>query len=363
MCVVGAVVGFFVGKLGARASSGIPGEVVLISCILFIPSFFLVIGLHELGHALAGRVMNFDFRMYVVGPFMWVKERSRLVFKWNKNLNVAGGLVVSMPIGTDNLRNRFSIYAFGGPLASMVVAALAYSAYRLVDVDAASGLAQQTGKYFLLVTALLSVGIFVVTVTPLRSGGFLSDGARILRLQRGGEISRFEVLMLKIISEVSGGTRPRNLDMKELLEANDLARKLNDPYLVYINSFYYQAAFDRGDLEQAELHLKEYIGRAGDIPEGIRSSLWLEAAFFYAYGKNDLETSLQYWAKFKPSAVIPKAQVLATEACIAYLKDERGKASVSIDEALHGLPQMIDQGHAVALEERLMTLKAKLESH
>jgi hypothetical protein len=38
--------------------------------------------------------MNFDFRMYVVGPLLWDKEEKGWRFKWNKIVNTFGGFVI-----------------------------------------------------------------------------------------------------------------------------------------------------------------------------------------------------------------------------------------------------------------------------
>ena len=351
LCVV---MGFFIGKLGFHAGKSLPWSVVLMLAIAFIPVFFLVIGFHEAGHAVAGVWQKFDFRMYVVGPFMWDKEQEGWKFKWNKNVNTAGGMVICMPTGTENLKNRFSIYAAGGPIASLILAGLCYLFYVLLPT------ASHIGFLFLLI-AFFSLLIFVVTIIPLHMGGFTSDGGRILNLQRGGEAARFEVLMLKILSQSSGGVRPSLLDWNELEEASQLGQKLNSPFAVYIQSFFHQSAWDQGNLDLAEQHLMAYIDDIENIPDGIRSIVWLDAAFFYAAAKKDLVKALDYWNRFKPSAIIPKAQVFATEAAIHILENKSAEANSKIDLAMAELPNMIDRGTALALKDKLFFLKNQSE--
>lgn len=350
MTILGGIIGFFIGKLGFQAGRSLPGSVMLMLAIAFIPVFFLVIGFHEAGHAMAGVWQKFDFRMYVVGPFMWDKEQEGWKFKWNKNVNTAGGMVICMPTGTENLKNRFSIYAAGGPVASLILAGLCYLFYLLLPT------ASHIGFLFLLI-AFFSLLIFVVTIIPLHMGGFTSDGGRILNLQRGGEAARFEVLMLKILSQSSGGVRPCLLDWSELEEASQLGQKLNSPFAVYIQSFFHQSAWDKGNLDLAEQHLIAYMDDSESIPDGIRSIVWLDAAFFYAAAKNDLAKALNYWNQFKPSAIIPKAQVFATEAAICILENKSAEAHSKIDLAIAELPNMIDRGTALALRDRLVLLR------
>jgi hypothetical protein len=134
LMVVGAGVGFMAAKLGLDSAHSASNAQVVAIIILLLPAFFLVVGVHEAGHALAGKLVNFDFRMYVVGPFMWDKEESGWRFKWNKNVNLSGGLVICIPTTTENLAKRFSIYSLGGPAASFILTAFAYGLNLMVAV-------------------------------------------------------------------------------------------------------------------------------------------------------------------------------------------------------------------------------------
>jgi hypothetical protein len=54
--------------------------------------------------------------------------------------------------------------------------------------------------------------------------------------------------------------------------------------------------------------------------------------------------------------MFPKAQVLATEAAIGKLQDDPG-ANAKIEQAIIEIHKLIDRGIAIALKEKLMTLK------
>jgi hypothetical protein len=360
--LIGGVVGYFIGKIGGgAATSTIPLSVNLLSIALIIPAFLIVVAWHEGGHAVAGIRMGFDFKMYVVGPFMWEKQSMGWRFRWNKNVNIAGGLVLCMPTDTVNLNNRFTVFAAAGPVASLVLTALSYTIYGVFfknNLSNNEGL-QLLGSFF-IVTALLSLVIFFATAIPLRMGGFYTDGARVLRLQRGGDTARFENLILTLTANTLSGIRPKSINVNDLEEALTLAKRLNEPFGVYIHGFLHQAAFDNNEIEKAEKYLLDYISEADNIPEGIRNTVWLDAAFFYAYGKQDLEKAEQFWQQFKPAAMIPQAQVFATEAILCFLKKDKTTALSKIEEAEKELPNMIDQGMATALNDKLTVLKARI---
>lgn len=356
LMVLGGVAGYFAGRIGYNAAKGsLSSTSVMVLSALFIPIFLIVVGFHEAGHATAGMWMKFDFRMYVIGPLMWEKEETGWKFKWNRNVNISGGMVICIPVGSESLRRRFSIYAAGGPVASLLLASFGYLTYRLLSAFLpADNTSAQILLYAMMMMALLSMLIFLATVIPMKAGGFYSDGARILRLQRGGDTARFDILILKIIASSTGGTRPSELVYGELEEALALAKKLHAPFGVYLHSYFHQAAFDRGDIELAEKHLLDYIQGAASIPPGIRSVVWLDAAFFYAFAKRDIQRANSYWDQFQPSAIIPKAQILATEAALAWMKNEKEIAIEKTRSAIAELPNMMDKGVALALKTKLL---------
>ncbi|NBP70384.1 MAG: hypothetical protein EBU52_16785, partial [Cytophagia bacterium] len=285
MSALGGSGGFFLARMGMETAQTTPMPVVIAMVILFVPTFFFVVAVHEAGHAIAGIQMNFDFRTYVVGPFLWNKEPEGWKFKWNKNVNTSGGLVICLPKGSDDLTKRFSVFAAGGPLASLLLAIVALALHLLMKSATPLPLALHILSSLLSLMAFLSTAIFAVTIIPLQSGGFSSDGARIFRFMRGGDTARFEVLLLKTISEGMGGLRPLQFNTQELAEAKQLAEKLDAPMGLYIDYFLYQQAADKGDLVKAEEHLKTYLAQIEAIPEGLRGSVWIDAAFFYAYYK------------------------------------------------------------------------------
>lgn len=356
--LAGAGFGYFAAKMGAASAKAMPGWQAITLLVLAVPAFFVVVGFHEAGHAVAGSLVKFDFRMYVVGPFMWEKEETGWKFKWNRNVNLSGGMVICLPLSSENLAKRFSIYALGGPAASVIFAALAYGIRLIAIALNVSG--NPVLDFIALLFGLLSmlsVVIFVMTIIPLHTGGFYTDGARALRFLRGGDTGRFELLLVKTISDSSGGIRPGLLNTDEIHEALTLANKLDAPMKVYVLYYLYHVAFDKGRYEEAEDYLTKYIAEIESIPKGIRGSVFLDAAFFYAIARQDSGRAESYWKQYVPSALLPKAQVLATEAAIANLRGDHAKRDEKIDHAFKEIPNMIDRGVGIALREKLVELK------
>jgi hypothetical protein len=358
--LLGGIFGYYIGKV---ISGNIPEHLFqkfhIAMILLVFPAFFFVIAWHEAGHAVAGLSQKFDFRMYIVGLLMWEKQHDKWHFSWNKNINTAGGMVVCLPTDKINLRQKFIIYAAGGPVASLILVVISYGIY-IFSIDRGN-VAIILGIFSLMI-AFFSFLIFIATVIPLHTGGFYTDGARILRLLQGGNKSKFDILILNIIAQSSSGVRPKMLNISELEEALSIAKQINEPFGVYLHSFLHQLSFDKGDYENAEQHLLNYIAEIEHIPAGIESMVWLDAAFFYAFAKRDIAKAKEYMAKFKPTPIIPKAQELATEAILHFLEKDLDNTLVKIEAARKELPKMIDKGVAIALEEKLTKLKSECNS-
>jgi cation transporter-like permease len=360
LAFLGGLVGYSLARIGGGASTNpLPLSVILVTLALVFPAFFLVIAWHEGGHAIAGIKVGFDFKMYVVGPFLWEKQGNEWHFKWNRNVNTARGLVVCLPKDTVNLNRKFTIFAASGPIASLLLSVIAYTIYSFFfkNNTTQSMVFEVVGSFF-MVTALLSLVVFFATAIPLQSGGFYTDGARVLRLQRGGDTARFESLMLKLIANTSSGVRPKLLNINELEEIQAIGKRLNEPFSVYVHGILHHVAFDNNDTEKAEKYLSDYINDAGNIPDGIRNMVWLDAAFFYAFAKKDLVEAEKFWQQYKPSPMIPKAQILATEAALSFLKNDKETSRLKSDAAIKELPNMIDKGVAIALGDKLNYLKS-----
>lgn len=324
-----------------------------------LPAILFVLAWHEAGHALAGVMVGFDFKMYVVGPFLWEKQAGKWVFKWNKKVNAAGGMVICLPQSEDNIATKFAWYAAAGPIASLLLAVLAavIGFYVLPPFDQIGSLAVGAIKFFLFVVALFSALIFLVTSIPMHMGGFYSDGARVMRLLSGGDKAKFDVFILKMTAKLASKTRPKDLAIKEIEEARILGARLKEPFAVYLDGYLHHAAFDSGQYDEAERYLQDYIAQAEKIPQGIREVVWLDAAFFYAYAQKDIEKAVEYLGRFRPSAIIPKAYQYAAEAAVAHLKNDRETFTLKKDAALRELPNMMDQGLAAATRERMEQLQ------
>jgi tetratricopeptide (TPR) repeat protein len=356
MLLFGGFLGYLFGKYGLSSMpKDLPKNYLIALLAALIPIYFIVVGFHEIGHAVAGKWVGFDFRMYIIGPFFWEKENQNWKFKWNKSLNLSGGMVVCTPSADNNLREKFMKYAAGGPSASLILTVVSLISYFLVQSSSSNHFESLLGV-ILLVTSFLSFLIFLVTVVPFKAGTFYSDGGRILRLLKNDETSEMEILFLKIMSKTTSGQRYSALNSNDLKRAFELAEKLNDPFKVYLLSYLFHHAFDKKDYDEAESYLNQYLYKIQEIPEAFRGVSWLDASIFYGLARKDVEKCKEFWDKFSPSPFVPKGQIFMAEAILELLHGNIEVAGELKVKALQQLPNLLDKGMAISMKERLASM-------
>jgi hypothetical protein len=351
----GFVMGMFLLRLLApqESQTSFPAVFKLAILPIAVLSFLVVIAVHELGHVAAGTLVRFQFRLLTVGPFMWEKEGGGLHFKWNKNVNAFGGLALCLPMDTQNLERRFVWFAAGGPIGSLVLTVVSYVGLNWL-VPASPSFANYSLEFFWLMTFTLSTVTLIVTLVPMRSGGFYSDGARIMNLLRGGHKAKIDAVTLNTIAQLYGGLRPRLLHPAPLLEAIDLP--VASPFKPYLHAYLYSHYLDAGAVEQAGRHLEEYTTGSSEIPAGYRAIVYLENAWFEAAHCSDAGKARTWFEKAVINAFVPKSLLYRAEAALAFAEGNHTLAAEKATTALRELPKAIDKGSAIAEKEWLQAL-------
>ena len=224
----------------------LPVTVVVIVVLLIIPLFVgqrgmgmagLLLGtaigvwtriaVHELGHLVLGKLVDFRFVLYVAGPLAVLRTVKGVRISGNESW-LLPGLTAMMPEHVHSLRRRFLWMMAGGPLANLLVFTLIGSLFATIVsvVDKRTLLdavfAQPPFWKWAAIVCIMSLfqmaGLSVLmTITSLwphraKKTGMMSDGGRIRMLLRGGvEADRWIALMMLVNTSMSG-RRPREWD-------------------------------------------------------------------------------------------------------------------------------------------------------
>lgn len=349
LLAVGGLIGYFFSYVFKTEGTPVnaPNYYKFLIIPLLLGIIFLVLAIHELGHTFAGMWVGFEFRMITVGPFMLRKEMEKIRFRWNTRLNAAGGLALCLPKTNDRLRSKFMKFVAGGPLASLLFAALSFLIYYLFFPSTKGSLMGSFWKF----SALMSALIFIVTILPMHSGGFFSDGARLLNLIKGGQQTEIDLAILTTTTASSSGIRPRDLNIapiQKILEAG-----YEHPFIPYLHLYMHAHLSDQGKIEEAHQFLLRAFEQIHHIPAGYQAILWLDLAFHQAYYQQNVAEAKASFQKAKISAVIPKHSVFKSEAAIAWGQQKYTLALQKAQVALEVLPQAMDAGGAIAEKEWL----------
>lgn len=247
---------------------------------------------------------------------------------------MAGGLAGTAPTDSANLRRRMALMTAGGPVMSFLVAVAAYFGTFVV------------GGFFgvlLLAVAVMSALIGTVTILPMRNGGFMSDGARLVMLYRGGAEAERWCALAALGGASTFGERPREWD--ETLIEKSLASpdgSLDDAGASLSAAHH---ALDLGETDRA----KSLLGRAieaTDVPGFLRSQALLENAFFRAYFEGDAEASRKLFAEVQPGSTFEKHLDLRVESAVLLVEGRVDEAREKARLALRELSGSMSPGTA-----------------
>lgn len=351
------VVGGLVGYLGASyflsddgGTSQYPDHYSWIVLLLLPVFYLLVVGWHELGHVVAGKLENFTFHSLTVGPFAWKRDDDeRIAFQWNRNLNVSGGVAIMLPEGAENLANRFARYAAGGPVASLLLAGVGFGLHQVLPEGNFLRLA-------VMVTGMFSVLIFVATAIPFQAGGFASDGKRVLTLLRGGPEAQADLAVLRAMGILRSGASYEQLPIAEfkLLES---AQSTSPIQRVTGRYYHYLYHLSRGEVDQAEQELNKVMESLSVYPKGMEGSFHLEHALFLAKYRKDLGAAEAALAKYAPNPTIEPMSLSLAKVAIADLTADYATIQSELPTIEKGLARTMDQSRVPIIKDWLKTWK------
>ena len=351
MGAAGAGFGFLLAKTGMQ---WLPASVSLKALtpwdLLALPVIMVfVLAFHEAGHLAGGMSRGMRFLLFIAGPFGWVRGKDGVRFRWFFNLGTLGGVAAAMPVPGLPLRPQLTRLVVGGPLASLVLAVAGLAVFWLVP--------GRVGAYA-LVTAGLSLAIFVVTAVPMRAGGFMSDGMQLVQLRRNPAMVERRARLLALMGQGLAGRRPRDYDADSLAHAQAITGD-EAMYDVGVWLYSYFHALDAGDIGAAEGFLARVESLVDDYPDGFRQSLAIELALFEALHRRRLDAARAGRARARGGVVDASRRRLA-EAALAAREGRRDDALAALALAEAKLGSSMDAGSVHLSADQLAGLRTEL---
>lgn len=340
LALVGTVIGGTLGYFGAKHGSGLlvsldgPKWLKLVA-LLGLPAWWLVaVGFHEFGHVVGGWMGGGRLLLYVVGPFMWRRTPAGLKFSWNRQVNLSGGLAACLPLDPGAVSaNRFAVMIAGGPVFSVVLAAMLAGVAWLLSVGE-PGTMRALLQHQAVFGAALSLLIFAVTAMPAVAGGFKSDGRRFFELLRGDARSEQEKAMIVLTVSSLGGVRPADYD--PALIARVTALRDGSLFDLYGHYSAFHHAIDCGEPGRAQAALDYVVAGEGTLAPFLRDAARCDYAWLLARRTTDA-VAARAWLDSAGALAFDPATRLRAEAAVLLAEGRKDEAATKAREGLVAL--------------------------
>jgi hypothetical protein len=269
-----SLIGLFLGTaimLGAYYL--IPKESILkifpnssLETIIFLGSVILcpliAIFIHELGHLFAGLIQGFKLQLFVVAFLGIKREDGKVVYYFNRELHFFGGIAATSPKHiSKNLKNQFAYIFIAGPLFSLTFGILFLFLFNITDSIFNSSLG---------IIGIISIGLFLATTLPEKSGAFFTDRKRMQRLLDKGRTGEIEYSFLKTNSQLLIDTHYKNISLEDL----KMIQSDEEPIIQFWGHYYEFKHFEEIGNEEMALIIKKTLNLYKEtIPKNIWKSL------------------------------------------------------------------------------------------
>jgi hypothetical protein len=348
---VGLAFGYYIGK--ALKGSEIDLQIGIAIIPITLIALWLVLAAHELGHVIGGRLAGFRFYLYAVGPLRIDGVNGKLQFKLNRSASLWGGIAAAGPDPNnvpDNeaLRKKMLMLVCGGPIVSLLGGLAYFPALALWASN-------QYVAAGLVIFAIGSLCIALVTMLPINNSGFVNDGARILQLARRSEAGRRWVSSAAL-GAISMSLRPRELPA-ELVEATTQnVEPTFDGIMAMWTRYGYH--LDREEFELARLWLDRAIANVDAWPAAARPIIHTGAADFFARIEIDLERARVHLKEASKPGFVSKESVAVAASAVLVAEGNYPAARESLKLARKSLESLSGSSRS-SVEEVLDQLEAK----
>ncbi len=321
-------------------------EILTLWDVLALPVLILIVlGAHEIGHVLGGLSQGMRFLLLIVGPFGWHASVSGVRFEWNTNLALMGGIAATIPTKAGALRRRqLLVLVAGGPIASVLLTIFAVALATVSDPRFAA---------YCIFIAATSFGIFLVTLIPVRSGGFMSDGMQIIDVLRGGSAVAERDALMQVFAQSLNGIRPRDWDSSvvDRLSKMDSEEPLRSTgsalYLLY-------RAMDSQNSADVGRYRKLLEDSVDEYPSGFKQSIYIELAIC-AWLSGETDNARRY-LEASQGGVVEKSRRLLAQAALAKLEGRHEDCDHDCLLAIQALAKASDAGQVKLTQDQLALL-------
>jgi hypothetical protein len=296
----------------------------------------LSLAVHQGGHLLGAALTGFRLRQRDFTRNPYSCDALRL------------GLLSLEPRTLEHLGERLGLLVLGGPLASLV-------APLLLELCAQG--AQRDGAFAVHVFTAFSVLVGVADLLPDAGRGNASDGARLVMLLKNDAAAQRWLAVVQLHFALEQRGDPKSWDANTVARAtaihDDSREAVAGRWLGYL------WAAERQDITTATKYLEEALAAPAAASGWIRDRLFLEAAMFQAWFRDDLGRA-HFWAS-KIGKLVP-AQQLRLNAALLWAEGKLFDAWEGLGDYLALLHSQPESPSRSLGEESALEWKKQMES-
>lgn len=272
--VIGVVFEVVAGILLVYIDDGLKSYILMLKfCIAFFAGAVIHTILHELGHMIAGLISGYEFSSFRIFQFTWIKVDGKVKFK-KFSLKGTAGQCLMIPPKDRGLEYPIIFYNISGVLMNFISSVL----FLVIGFTLKNE-----------VFIFLCIPGFYLALTngiPLQINGIANDGKNIVDLRKSKIARQAMDTQLRCNALQMHGIRLRDMPQEWFVveEPCDL-RNIHVCSLIYLGLC---RESDKGNYDEYEKKVKEFLGRETALLEIYRCELKCELIFVYIkQGKYD----------------------------------------------------------------------------
>lgn len=360
--MIGACAGILILRYIEKLSEqGLTAGMHVLLFFLLMASLYaamlIQIVIHEGGHLIFGLATGYTFSSFRIYNWMLLREGGSLHLR-RLSLAGTGGQCLMGPPDLKEGRMPVLLYNFGGAIMNLAAAAASLALSFLFPSDSFF-------NFFLLELTLIGVSFALINGLPMHIGPVSNDGANALSLMKNREAVPAFWLQLKVVEEIAGGGRLRDMPEEWFILPDDEAMK--NGLMASVGVLCCSRLMDQHRFEEADALMDRLLSIESGIAPLHRSLMICDRIFLELIGQCRSEVLEGMRAKDQQKlmkAMKNYPSVLRTEFAAALLEKKDIESAAEIEKKFEKCARSYPYPSEIQGERELMqTVRDAWETH
>ena len=306
-------------------------------CLFFFVASLVVVGIHELGHLIAGLAVGLKFNTIQAGPIVISRQNRKFRIRFVPSFS---GLTSMHVPSVRRFHKKLKIYIAAGPAINLITILFGIG---LGYLSFFSSLPRDA-RMSVSVLVFTSAFAFINSILSIRyRNGLFSDGAKLMMLLQPEEKTWRWYSIVGLIQQQRRGARPRDWNARWLKMASycwDGSRDaLSGAWLAYIS------ANDRKDSTGAAAYLEQCLHGMDIRGNEFRDLIATEAGVFHSWFRNDSVKAKEWFSRVRNPKKMPLIMGIRADVAREFALGNYSQALLHWNEGLKVIKRMANPTH------------------